>query len=512
MAFYFTDDKNFIINSIKSAEKFIKIIAFQFTSEEFVKYLIEKSKSGIEIELITLPEDSYSKEEERNKISAYYKSLKDNGVKIYLCDWEVGDPSLTSTSMSGDLKEGGGNKWYSLHGKLMITENDAIIMSLNFTDQKLLEVYLSYNKKELIDQLLEKYQKCKNLFTDKTSFQGINGTLINLLDKNNQDFVLKGYESSKKKLVKQYSPDITPEISISSGLFISPFEGRLRKILYNLIDGSNDFLYISSERLFDSNFVKFIGNKIINSNNLDVKVLTSPPGVVRQNIEKATNQFRQIEVFGGKIKAIENLHAKFWLNEKYLIVTSANLTKMNLGFKKKGNYWRANTEFFYIEDNPKIIELAKKEFENRFKIADDINSVLGTSTKAQTKAKEYFDLFDYSSRKEAKIILGKFRLKLTIDTERNLIKIARFSSILAKNEGTKFIEKKHVIMGGILLYLQKRESTLKELYEILSGICPKSEIESNVQELINKKIIESEKETYKINIEYLLGKKIDDYL
>ncbi len=88
MAFYFTDDKNFIINSIKNAEKFIKIIAFQFTSEEFVKYLIEKSKLGVEIELITLPEDFYSKEKDiwydQEHNMAIYRSMPI--VQAYLED------------------------------------------------------------------------------------------------------------------------------------------------------------------------------------------------------------------------------------------------------------------------------------------------------------------------------------------------------------------------------------------------------------------------------------------
>ncbi|MHA1756208.1 MAG: hypothetical protein ACTSVV_05510, partial [Promethearchaeota archaeon] len=64
MKFLFTNNKDILINIIKNAEEFIKIIAFQFTSREFVDLLIEKSKLGLIIELITLPVDSYSKEEE----------------------------------------------------------------------------------------------------------------------------------------------------------------------------------------------------------------------------------------------------------------------------------------------------------------------------------------------------------------------------------------------------------------------------------------------------------------
>ncbi len=504
MKFLFTNKKDFIINTIKNAEKFIKIIAFQFTSEEFVKYLIEKSKAGLDVELITLPEDSYSKQEAREKISRFYKSLRDNDVKIYLCDWEVGDPTLTSTSMSGDLKEGGGNKWYSLHGKLLITDKVAIIMSLNFIEQELFESYLSFEKREIIDQFLSKYQKCKELFINKAKSHKIDGNLIDLLDEDDRNNIIDEFNRSKRKLVKHYSPEITPENPINPGLYISPFEGRLRNILCDLINSSNEFLNIVSERLFDTDFVKLIGKKITDNEDLDVKLLTGPPGIIRQNIQKATDEFRQIKVFGGDIRALDNLHAKFWLTEKYLIITSANLTKMNLGFRKAKNYWRSNTEFLYIDNNPETIKLAREEFLNKFNSADTIEAVLGQSNKAQSKAKEYFDLFNYSSKKEAKIILGKFRLKFAIDTERNIIKIAKYASILAKNEGTRLIEKNHVIMGGILLFLQKRASTLKELNESLLEICLESEIESSVQKLIDLNYVETENEYYKIKIEQLL--------
>jgi len=504
MKFLFTKNRNYLINLIKDAEKFIKIVAFQFTSKEFINLLIEKARLGLEIELITLPEDSYSKQEERKKITEFYKSLRENNIRLYLCDWEVGDPSLTSTSMSGELKEGGGDKWYSLHGKLIITDKNAVIMSFNFIEQNLLESFLIFNNEKEIREFDSKFKKVKKMFINRSKFDKIYGSLIENLDKNTQKSLVDNYNKTKRKLVKDYPPEITPEKEISTGLFISPFEGRLRNLLYEFIELSEEFIYIVSERLFDDDFVKFIGKNIINNENINLKILTSPPQMVRQNIQKARQQFRQIKVFGGDIKAIENLHAKFWVNDKFLILTSANLTKMNLGFRKSNNFWRANTEFFYIENNQEIIANVKKTFERVYQNAKNIQEVLGKSTKAKSKAKEYFDLFEKYSKKEAKIVFGKFRLKFTIDAEKNLIKIAKYASILANKDKSRYIDKNHVIEGGILLFLQKRSSTLRELQISLDEICTTDEIKQNINALIRRNYIEKENENYRINIEKLL--------
>jgi len=243
--------------------------------------------------------------------------------------------------------------------------------------------------------------------------------------------------------------------------------------------------------------------------NLDLKLLTGPPGVVRQNIGKATEQFRKIKVIYGDIRALKDIHAKFWLNENYLIITSANLTQMNLGIKKSKNYWRANTEFCYIIDNKDIIESARKEFLKKFNEADTFEQVLTETNRALKKAKDFFDLYEQPSSNEAKRILAKFRLVFNIDVEKNIIKIVKFASMLAVDSKTnkkKRIEKEHVIMGGILLILQKRASTEKEIKENLSNICNDSEIEKGINALKRRNLIIIEKEYYKINIEPLINK------
>ncbi|MFX1297790.1 MAG: hypothetical protein ACFFD2_23460 [Promethearchaeota archaeon] len=67
----------------------------------------------------------------------------------------MGDPSLPNTLMSGTLAEGGGQKWYSMHGKFIATDQN-ILLSANLIDKEQWDVYLSiYNEKEK-ENLLER--------------------------------------------------------------------------------------------------------------------------------------------------------------------------------------------------------------------------------------------------------------------------------------------------------------------------------------------------------------------
>jgi pentatricopeptide repeat protein len=139
----FRSDKELIYKTLNEAEKFIKIVVFQLTSKSIVDLLIKKSDERLDIEVITLPEDSYAKVEDRDKIRMLYDSMISKGIELNLCDWEVGDPSLTDTSLSGEMAEGGGSKWYSLHGKFIITDKCSLISSSNLSDDLVGSLFIS---------------------------------------------------------------------------------------------------------------------------------------------------------------------------------------------------------------------------------------------------------------------------------------------------------------------------------------------------------------------------------
>ncbi len=97
-----------ILDLIENSEEFIKIVSFQFSDPEIIDKLIKKADNDIHIEVITLPIDSIDEKERQEKMSNCYKNLKEKGAELYENRWEIGDPTLTDTSVSGEVSEGGG--------------------------------------------------------------------------------------------------------------------------------------------------------------------------------------------------------------------------------------------------------------------------------------------------------------------------------------------------------------------------------------------------------------------
>lgn len=347
-------DRLLIEKAIKNASKFIDIVSFQFTSQEIVNLLIGKAKEGVSIRIISLPEDSYGEITERNQIERLYDSLIQQGIEFNRCIWEVGVPELTETSLSGEQTEGGGNKWYSLHGKFVVTEREAIATSLNFTDDAQLEVYLSYDDKKTIETFRAKFDFLKEQFCSKDLPPGM---LYSKLPQELQREIKKLFEQSGRINVKEYPPEFSPEREVKQGLYISPFEGRARTSLNQLIENAKEFIYLSSERFFDENVVKALLSKVYLTD-IPIKIMMRHPKTVRQNPSKAERMVADLMAAGVDIIVIDDIHAKFWLTDNWLCVTSANLGKMNLGFAKSGNYWRANTETLWFDNNHEIINSA----------------------------------------------------------------------------------------------------------------------------------------------------------
>jgi hypothetical protein len=96
--FEFSRNKEVIKSVINNAETFLHIVAFQFTDIEFIRDHILSKSSQIKIEILTTPEDSYKKIEERVEIKSLFEDLSKAGIQVHNCSWEIGDPSLTGSS------------------------------------------------------------------------------------------------------------------------------------------------------------------------------------------------------------------------------------------------------------------------------------------------------------------------------------------------------------------------------------------------------------------------------
>jgi len=508
MEFYFTKDWTCIDKVIEEAEEYIKIVEFQFSNSEYITKLIQKAKN-VDITVITLPIDSiWARNEEelkrRNKIQELYDHLEKTGRgKIYDCMWEVGDPTLTTTSESGNQSEGGGEKWYSLHGKFIVTDKHALITSANLIDKKEFDVYLLYSDKLMIDLLNKKFDWLKTHFTKINNHPG---KILDFLPTQEREEIWKEYKNdlNPRLNIRNYPDELTQTNSqIKRGIYITPFDGRARIILNQLIEDAEEFVYLLSERLYDDQIVTQIKHKMLNSK-VDIKLITGPPESVRQNVNKAREYFMDLGSVKAKIRAKSDIHAKCWLTEKWLVVGSANLGKMNLGFGKGGG-WRANTEIIMLENNPEIIKKAKSIIDEVHNTSDTLIDVLATSAKAKSISKGYFDLFDHSSRNEAKLLFGRLRLKFAMETEQKIIIIARYSTLLAKRSNNRYVEKVDVIMGTILMILKERGSTQREIIEILGDVISEQDIKRGLSNLQQKKLIEEEKEKFEINIDTLLS-------
>ncbi|MBN2541406.1 hypothetical protein JXI42_00915, partial [bacterium] len=493
-------NKKFLLEAIDKAEDFIDIVSFQFTSEQIIRLLVNKLEEGVKVRVITLPEDSYREVTKRKDVKKLYDLIVDKGGEIYQCLWEVGVPELTETSLSGDQTEGGGSKWYSMHGKFIVTDKEALAISANFTDENQLEVYLAYNDNEIINQFQAKFEFLKTLFCTRGDL--IQGLFLNSLPLQIKQEVLKFYKEVGRIIIKDYPPIVSPETKLKKGMFISPFEGRGRFFWEQVINTAERFIYLSTERLYDDKVVEVLLNKAYMSD-IPIRVMSGNSRSVRQNPEKAEKMVSDLMAAGLEFAVIDDIHAKFWITDKWLCVASANLGKMNLGFRKIGNYWRANTETLWFDNDIKTINEAKSNFEAIFSDAKTgIIAISDVGTKLN-KAKDLFKIFGFSSRKKAKVLMARIQTQFTVENRQNITRIAKLAARLAQIEKSKYITEEHVLMANVLFYLRLRKHTMNEIIEKMKMVSDKNPIIKAIEELLKKRYITEELDYYIINIEEL---------
>jgi len=413
----------------------------------------------------------------------------------------VGVPELTETSLSGEQTEGGGNKWYALHGKFVVTDKKAVALSTNFTNEKQLEVYLLYDEDNIIKNFRSKFDKIKDLFCSKQ--QVLPGSLYFKLPTQIQQEIKSIYERTKRINVKNYPPEVSPDAEIKKGFFLSPFEGRARTFLNIMIEQAEAFIFLSTERLFDDQVVSKLLSKAYMTD-IPMKILTGHPRAVRQNPAKAEKMVADLMAAGVEFAIMDDIHAKFWLTEKYICVGSANIGKMNLGFSKTGNYWRANTETLWFDNNSKIISAAKDAFDKLFQGAKSGIVAFSDVGAKEKRAKDLFSLFGFRSKKEAKILMARIETQLSVQNRKNVIRIAKLSARLAEIENNRYITEENVIMANILFYLRERKHDFDEIREKMVKIVDKKKITDAIQKLQRQKYVTKEHEYYTINIERLL--------
>jgi len=123
-----------IISELQDAEEYIRIAVFQIHNREVFNVLNDKLNEGVRVEIITLPYDSIN-EDIQAEVIDLLQNIEGNGAKLYFCKWNVGDPERTNTAVG---------RWYSFHGKFIVTDKSAVSLSANFTQSQELDAVIVF--------------------------------------------------------------------------------------------------------------------------------------------------------------------------------------------------------------------------------------------------------------------------------------------------------------------------------------------------------------------------------
>jgi phosphatidylserine/phosphatidylglycerophosphate/cardiolipin synthase-like enzyme len=462
--FHFTEGIRPLLESINNAQRFLKVVSFQLTSLSIIEALEKAISRGVQVSVITLPPDSYAGDS--IMVSRLFDRLQSCGVDLSLCIWEVGEPRLTTTSLSGAKEGGMGQKWYSLHCKFLVSDRGALISSSNCTDENRLECYLELLDNGSIAEFERKFDYMKKMFID-SNVGKIPGTLFSLLPLSSRDELQKQFAEEGRLLVKNYPDNLCPAGMLNAGFIVTPFEGWARDILFKMIDMTEEFLFLSSERLFDVELTDHLLSKL-RQKSITVKLVAGPPNDVRQAPAKARAMIEKLLAAGCQYASPKNIHAKLWVNEKWLAIGSPNLTKMNLGFFPQGNFCRADTQVLYLHDNKSLIQEAANAFNQQFTSSSQGISVLAEISTNIKAARFRFRAVGLRCSPKAAILVARLETQFAIEAVQRAEEISKLAIKLVRRENKDKIEDMHIAMAAILLLLTERRHTEKELVKKLT--------------------------------------------
>lgn len=403
-----------VIREIGRATRFIRIAVFQIHNDRIIDKLIEKVNGGVSVEVFTLPYDSIN-DDVRQHVTEKLEALKDSGAILYFCKWNVGDPERTTTAVG---------RWYSYHGKFMVTDKAAVSLSANLTNSPELDAILIFdNEQNKIQEFNDKFEHLKELFINANN--GYDGSIRQkILDTNNPRAnevfeVPRGISAGVhgRNWILHYPPELCPEeIDIEEKLYITPFDCRGRNFIMDIIDEAEEFVYISSESFTDKEFPNFL--KRIKLKGIDIKMLT---GYTSMDFSDRMQIFmKELLATGIELNTtLEDLHAKFIITDKLIALSSINLNNMNLGFKKTAGFWRENTETIVICRNSEVINDAKQKYIHVFNSAEKIIDKIAEKN-AGIAGKLFKQTFNTNSSKDAKEFLAKLSLEKEIDKEKRI--------------------------------------------------------------------------------------------
>lgn len=487
-----------VLEKLEEAEEFIKIAVFQIHLESLFGLLEVKLNQGINVDILTLPYDSINDSVSADVVRRL-ENLINLGANIYFCKWNVGDPERTSTAIG---------RWYSFHGKFIVTDKSAIALSANFTRINELDAAVIIDSEQtMIDQFNYRFDELVDLFiTENEGFEGIIKSKIIETGIENIEEVFElppviETTTHQNTWIKHYPSSLCPEdIELEEKLYIAPFNIKGRKIYEKIINEAEEFIYLSAESFTDVEFGLFL-RQIKIGKSIEIRLLT---GFTSMDFsDRIQKMYRELIADEIELFTIEDdLHAKLLITDKHLLIGSINLNKMNLGFNKTQLFWRENTETFFITSERNLIQAAKQNFETQ------INNSISMETKLAEKIqKEVSNIlhksFNVRVRKEVKVLFSKFVLMKEIEVKKDANKLARITKKLMNYFNVRIANKDTFVMAIILFYLQDRKHTLHEIDNKISRLDNIENLDTLIKRLTDSEFIEIEEDFYKINIETL---------
>lgn len=443
---------------IEIAEKYVYLASFLFYDEKVADLLIEKSKSGISVELLTTPSDAARSDELKEWSTRLQKRLESSGVKVIPCELEVGQPQRTVSTFAGGRRP----TWFAMHAKYLVTDKHAVIMSADITQDFNnggdWDSFVVYGEPKRILLLREKYELMKDFFTDV------------------ECYVPKEYIDSAlepRKLLRGYPlKEVTP--SIEDGFYILPLDAYGRQIIEKLIDDSEDFIYCTYETIYDDKLSFNILKKLITSPRVDFRILSPPLTVYQQNPLKARANFVQLASHGAEIRNLENLRTKMIITDKAVISGSFDLSVMGIGKfrREKGlKLWVESTEIMDINTDKSFISQAKSSFVELYERA----------------SKQYGEWFKKDAEKslrsagakriasEAKETLGLLIFNEGRKSSEHIKKISVIAVEIARlfNKNKPYVKADHILNAEQILLLNEKNEldseTIRKILGLLEG-------------------------------------------
>lgn len=473
-----------VLEELKKSEKYIRIAIFQLHEQRVFEVLEEKLKSGVEVDIFTLPYDSVN-EDIQEQVRRRFTNIDKLGAKIYFSNWNIGDPSRTTTAV---------NRWYSFHGKFIVTDKVAIALSANFTEENEIDAIIIYSAEEFISLFNSKFDELVSFFSNNQIVEKIKS----IYPDDEKIFELpKGISKDRiSTWINDYPKELCPEeIELSDSLFITPFDIRARSLLSILIQEAEKFIFITAESFTDEDFADTLIYKKINSE-IDICLLCGSKSM--DFTDRIHMMFKRMLSVGIMVNTTEEkLHGKLLITDKRLAISSINLNKINLGYtKNKKKYWRGNTETITICSTQKTIKIAQEKF-------NSLPNVIHIEEKLKEKIYDtlldnMFSNYDLSKSAEVKSVFSKLILTSELNIHTLVQQIGKEINIIMKSKNKKFVRIDDFCQSYILYSLSERKHGFRELEDEIRVFYEITNLQDLLNDLVLKNQISETEGIYKL--------------